>query len=51
MKASEIIKVLDADYKKDEDPRTYKSEKTGRGPLQPGWKVWGNQKIFEIANK
>jgi len=30
--------VLAADFKKDEDPSTYKSEKTGRGPLQPGWK-------------
>lgn len=30
--------VLPADYKKDEDPSIYTSEKTGRGPLQPGWK-------------
>lgn len=26
------------DYKKDEDPKTYKSEKTGRGPLDGDWK-------------
>ena len=27
------------DYKKDEDPKTFKSEKTGRGPLAGDWKV------------
>lgn len=27
------------DYKKDEDPKTYKSEKTGRGPLDGDWKA------------
>ena len=27
------------DYKKDEDPTIYKSEKTGRGPLSGDWKV------------
>ena len=27
------------DYKKDEDPKTFKSEKTGRGPLDGDWKV------------
>ena len=27
------------DYKKDEDQSTYKSEKTGRGPLSGNWKV------------
>ena len=27
------------DYKKDEDPKTFKSEKTGRGPLEGDWKV------------
>merc|ERR1711902_402882 len=26
------------DYKKDEDPKTFKSEKTGRGPLEGDWK-------------
>ena len=26
------------DYKKDEDPKTFKSEKTGRGPLAGDWK-------------
>ena len=26
------------DYKKDEDPTIYKSEKTGRGPLSGDWK-------------
>ena len=28
------------DYKSDEDPKTFKSEKTGRGPLEgTNWKV------------
>lgn len=32
-------RVSPADYKPDEDPSTYKSEKTGRGPLdKPDWK-------------
>lgn len=26
------------DYKSDEDPKTFKSEKTGRGPLEGNWK-------------
>jgi len=30
--------VLPADYKEDEDPTKYRSEKTGRGPLKPAWK-------------
>ena len=31
--------VSTADYKPDEDPKTYKSVKTGRGPLNtPNWK-------------
>lgn len=30
--------VLAGDYKKDEDPTTFKSEKTGRGPLSGQWK-------------
>jgi len=29
--------VLANDYKKDEDPTSFKSEKTGRGPLQGEW--------------
>jgi len=29
--------VLTNDFKKDEDPSTFKSEKTGRGPLQGEW--------------
>lgn len=28
-----------ADYKKDEDPKLFKSEKTGRGPLAGEWRV------------
>ena len=28
-----------ADFKKDEDPSTFKSEKTGRGPLTEAWIV------------
>ena len=27
------------DYKQDEDPKIFKSEKTGRGPLSGDWKV------------
>jgi len=30
--------VASADYKKDEDPSTFRSEKTGRGPLSGKWK-------------
>ncbi|XP_032366892.1 phosphatidylinositol transfer protein beta isoform isoform X1 [Etheostoma spectabile] len=30
--------VSNADYKPDEDPATFKSAKTGRGPLGPTWK-------------
>ncbi|XP_061082419.1 phosphatidylinositol transfer protein beta isoform-like isoform X2 [Conger conger] len=30
--------VDDVDYKEDEDPAVFHSEKTGRGPLGPGWK-------------
>jgi len=29
--------VTSQDYKEDEDPSTFKSEKTGRGPLNKGW--------------
>uniref|UniRef100_UPI0035902ED0 phosphatidylinositol transfer protein beta isoform-like n=1 Tax=Myxine glutinosa TaxID=7769 RepID=UPI0035902ED0 len=29
--------VQRSDYKKEEDPSLFKSEKTGRGPLEPGW--------------
>ena len=31
--------VAPADFKKDEDPTKFKSEKTGRGPLTGNWKV------------
>ena len=31
--------VAPADFKKDEDPASFKSEKTGRGPLSGDWKV------------
>ena len=30
--------VLSADYKAEEDPKKFKSEKTGRGPLSGDWK-------------
>ena len=33
--------VASADYKSDEDPKTFKSEKTGRGLLSGDWKVSG----------
>ena len=26
-------------YKKEEDPKIFKSSKTGRGPLESGWRV------------
>ena len=32
--------VAPADFKKEEDPSTFKSEKTDRGPLSGDWKVW-----------
>ena len=31
--------VAPSDYKKDEDPKSFTSEKTGRGPLSGDWKV------------
>lgn len=31
--------VRSSDYKADEDPKKFKSEKTGRGPLQGDWTV------------
>ena len=31
--------VLPNDYKDDEDPTKYKSQKTGRGPLKGTWQV------------
>jgi hypothetical protein len=31
--------VIPGDYKKDEDPTIFKSEKTGRGPLSGAWQV------------
>ena len=42
------------DYKKDEDPKTFKSEKTGRGPLDGDWKARSKQiqiNIFHICKK
>lgn len=41
--------VKTADYKPDEDPTKFKSEKTGRGPLQgPEW--WKKVKQFRSAH-
>ncbi|QQP48615.1 Phosphatidylinositol transfer protein alpha isoform [Caligus rogercresseyi] len=44
LKAREVVKIDIAgdevsrgDYKEAEDPTKYKSEKTGRGPLQENW--------------
>ena len=31
--------VASADYKPDQDPKTFKSDKTGRGPLTGEWRV------------
>ena len=30
--------VAEHKYKENEDPKLFKSEKTGRGPLKPGWR-------------
>ena len=30
--------VAEHKYKESEDPKLFKSKKTGRGPLGPGWK-------------
>ena len=37
--ANDVVNA--ADYKKDEDPKLFKSEKTGRGPLSGEWRVRG----------
>ena len=37
--------VASADFKADEDPKTFKSEKTGRGPLSGDWKASKNRDI------
>lgn len=34
-----ITTLIFQDYKADQDPSIFKSEKTGRGPLGPDWKV------------
>ena len=46
LKERSVVKIdiandpVDAnDYKQDEDPKIYKSEKTGRGPLSGNWQV------------
>ncbi|VDP61087.1 unnamed protein product, partial [Schistosoma curassoni] len=31
------ISQADKDYNPNEDPTTFRSEKTGRGPLKPKW--------------
>ena len=31
--------IITQDYKPEEDPSKFQSTKTGRGPLQPDWKV------------
>jgi len=41
--------IASADYKKDEDPKVFKSEKTGRGPLEDEWK--GNVEPVMTAYK
>lgn len=39
------------DYKADEDPATFKSVKTGRGPLGPDWKVKScTQGVWGVMN-
>jgi hypothetical protein len=47
-----------SDCKEDEDPRTFHSEKTGRGPLSKGWQKNNNEyplmtcfKLYEIEFK
>lgn len=36
---SRVPTITPQDYKADQDPSIFKSEKTGRGPLGPDWKV------------
>lgn len=53
---TEIIKCLDVidivkdqcDYIKEEDPKTYVSQKTGRGPLTESWleEYWADVKVL-----
>ena len=40
--------VASADFKADQDPKTFKSEKTGRGPLTGNWKVSCERKIQDL---
>ena len=53
LKERSVVKIdiandpVDAnDYKQDEDPKIYKSEKTGRGPLSGNWQV---DKLFSYG--
>lgn len=36
------------DYKEEQDPSKFKSEKTGRGPLGPDWKVFNSVFINNV---
>lgn len=38
------------DYKPDQDPAIFKSEKTGRGPLGPDWKVLDLLSLLTVVN-
>lgn len=41
-----------ADYVKEEDPKLYVSEKTGRGPLQDTWleDYWAEVEVYSLSH-
>ena len=45
--ANDVVNA--ADYKKDEDPKLFKSEKTGRGPLSGEWRVRTEEAFWSLA--
>ncbi|XP_071093822.1 protein retinal degeneration B-like [Haliotis cracherodii] len=42
--------VTSGDYSKEEDPKLYKSSKTGRGPLEDNWREDYSQAILDPSN-
>lgn len=50
----DIVKdqLYGADYIKEEDPKSYVSEKTGRGPLSDNWisEYWKECQVIKIKN-
>eukprot|EP00057_Strongylocentrotus_purpuratus_P008828 XP_011663302.1 PREDICTED: phosphatidylinositol transfer protein alpha isoform [Strongylocentrotus purpuratus] len=44
--------IKSQDYKESEDPSKFHSEKTGRGPLQPNWKIQQQEKrLFTLFHR